>query len=223
MTPRAAAPTVTAMPTAALVHAALSAAAVGVLLATLRRAGPRAGGLAAAVPVNSLPALFWLSMEQGGAYATSAVLGSLYGTGLTVLVGTGFARLARVARAAWPHPPTGALRQRAGTRAGAGVSMASAGVMSLVVTELSRHSGPQFCGLVAALPLVGSFAAHAGYRQGGVPLMLRVLRGYLDGMTAKAAFLAALAAAWALGAGVWGWPLGLVAGVLALLLQRRMK
>jgi len=48
------------MPTTSLLHAALSAAAVGLLLATLRRAGPRAAGLAAAVPINSLPALFWL-------------------------------------------------------------------------------------------------------------------------------------------------------------------
>ena len=51
------------------------------------RAGPRAGGLVAAVPVSSIPALFWLSLERGGAYATTAVLGTLWGTGLTVLLG----------------------------------------------------------------------------------------------------------------------------------------
>src|SRR5213079_2389129 len=81
------------MPTASLAHAALSAAAVGVLLTTLRTAGPRAAGLAAAVPINSIPVLFWLSLEHGGAYATSAVLGTLWGTGLTVLLGATFARL----------------------------------------------------------------------------------------------------------------------------------
>jgi len=64
------------MPITSLAHAALSAAAVGVLLATLRRAGPRAAGLAAAVPINSMPALFWLSLEHGGGYATHAVLGT---------------------------------------------------------------------------------------------------------------------------------------------------
>src|SRR3954452_469582 len=88
------------MPTTSLAHAALSAAAVGVLLTTLRRAGPRAGGLAAAVPINSMPALFWLSLEHGGAYATTAVLGTLWGTGLTVLLGTSFARLASALHAA---------------------------------------------------------------------------------------------------------------------------
>ena len=85
------------MPTS-LAHAALSAAAVGVLLSALHRAGPRAGGLAAAVPISSIPALFWLSLERGGAYATTAVLGTLWGTGLTVLLGASFARLAL----AWP-------------------------------------------------------------------------------------------------------------------------
>ena len=82
----------------------LSAAAVGVLLSALHRAGPRAGGLAAAVPINSIPALFWLSLERGGAYATTAVLGSLWGTGLTVLLGASFARLAL----AWHAAPAGA-------------------------------------------------------------------------------------------------------------------
>ena len=51
-------------------------------------------GLAAAVPISSVPALFWLSLEHGGAYATSAVLGTLWGTGLTVLLGASFARMA---------------------------------------------------------------------------------------------------------------------------------
>jgi hypothetical protein len=73
------------MPATSFAHAVLSAAAVGLLLSTLRRAGPRAGGLAAAVPISSVPALFWLSLEHGGGYAASAVLGSLWGTGLTVL------------------------------------------------------------------------------------------------------------------------------------------
>ena len=90
------------MPTS-IAHAALSAAAVGVLLTALHRAGPRASGLAAAVPVNSIPALFWLSLEHGGAYATTAVLGTLWGTGLTVLLGTSFARLAL----AWPAAMAG--------------------------------------------------------------------------------------------------------------------
>src|SRR3954471_13099811 len=88
------------MPVASLAHAALSAAAVGLLLTPLRRAAPRAGGLAAAVPINSMPALYWLSLEHGGAFATSAVLGTLWGTALTVLLGASFARLASTLHAA---------------------------------------------------------------------------------------------------------------------------
>jgi hypothetical protein len=92
-----------------------------------------------------------------------------------------------------------------------------------LVTELSRHSGPQFCGLVAALPLIGTFAVSASYRQGGAPLMLRVLGGYLDGMTAKAAFLGALGGAWALGAGAWAWPLALAAAAVVLRAKRSTR
>ncbi|HSC65918.1 MAG TPA: hypothetical protein VLD35_19940 [Caldimonas sp.] len=204
------------MPVSSFVHAALSAAAVGLLLVTLRSAGPRAGGLAAAVPINSIPALFWLSLEHGGGYATSAVVGSLWGTGLTVLLGTSFARLTLAVQAAMPRRHESDPHRGTTRRTGTALSMAAAGAMSLVVTELSRHSGPQLCGLVAAVPIVGLFALRAGYRQGGAPLMLLVLGGYLDGMAAKAAFLAALALAWAVGAGAWAWPIALAAAALAL-------
>ena len=248
------------MPTTSLFHAALSAAAVGLLLTTLRRAGPRAAGLGAAVPISSLPALFWLSLEQGGRFATSAVLGSLYGTGLTVLLGALFARLAvacpaplaallawlavgalavltwgvaavpaaiallalavlAVGRLALPPAPAGDTRPGTGERARAWLPMAAAGSMSLVVSELSRHAGAQFCGLLAALPVVGMITVQAGSRRGGPTLALRVLHGYLDGMTAKAAFLGALGAAWALGAGPWAWALALAAAAAALAAQ----
>jgi hypothetical protein len=249
---------------ACLAKAALSAAVVGVILATLRQAGPRVGGLAAAVPINSVPALFWLSVEQGsGGYAPTAALGSLWGTGLAAVLGLTFARTALVCHAAvaallawltvgtlgaliWvlpstlvpvvalalvaipigpaalPHLPTGP-RPRCDTRAAALLSMAVAGAMSLLVSALSRHGNPQFCGLVAAIPVVGMAALYAGYRQGGAPLMLRVLRGYFDGLLAKAVFLGTLASAWMAGAGLWAWPLALAGAVVVLLGQRSLN
>jgi len=211
------------MPIASLTHAALSAAAVGTLLWMLHRAGPRATGLTAAVPINSLPALFWLSLEHGGTYAASAVLGTLCGTGLTVVLGASFARLARsrhAATAAASAAPAGEAIRPPSRRDASLMAMATAGAMSLLVSELSRHSGPQLCGLVAAVPVIGMFATWAGWRQGGALRMLQVVAGYLDGMAAKAAFLAALGAAWTLGAGGWAWPLGLAAAALALQVRR---
>ena len=250
------------MPITSLAHAALSAAAVGVLLATLRRAGPRAAGLAAAVPISSLPALFWLSVERGGGYATHAALGSLWGTGLTVLLGAGFARAALVVHAGWaatfawlatvalaaatwqlatlpaaaallalaavvvgraatPRAPAHDGERRGNARDATLLAMATAGAMSLVVSELSRRSAPQFCGLIAAIPVLGMFTTCAGYRQGGAPRMLRVLAGYLDGMAAKAAFLAALGAAWALDVGASAWAIGFAAAATTLFGQQR--
>ena len=211
------------MPIASLTHAALSAAAVGALLWILRRAGPRTAGLAAAVPVNSIPALFWLSLEHGGAFAASAVLGTLCGTALTVLLGTSLARRLRarhdaaiMQRPAPASAPIGSAARRDGTL----MAVATAGAMSLLVSELSRYSGPQLCGLVAAVPVIGMLATWAGWRQGGALRMLQVVAGYLDGMVAKAAFLAALGAAWTLGAGGWAWLLGLGAAALALHARR---
>jgi hypothetical protein len=207
------------MPIASLFQAALSAAAVGTLLWMLRRAGPRAAGLTAAVPVNSLPALFWLSQQQGAAFAASAVLGSLGGTALTVVAGAGWIRFTQARRAAAPRPAGEAIGSPA-RRDATLMTMATAGAMSLLVSELSRHAGPQLCGLVAAVPVVGMFATWAGWRQGGSVRMLQVVAGYLDGMAAKAAFLAALGAAWTLGAGGWAWPLGVAMAALVLRARR---
>lgn len=211
------------MPIASLTHAALSAAAVGTLLWMLHRAGPRAAGLAAAVPINSIPALFWLSQEHGAAFAASAVLGTLCGTGLTVLLAAGVARLAQSRHAATVAPraaPAGEPIRPPSRRDASVMAMATAGAMSLLVSELSRYSGPQLCGLVAAVPVIGMLATWAGWRQGGARRMLQVVTGYLDGMAAKAAFLAMLGAAWTLGAGGWGWPLGFAAAALALHARR---
>ena len=221
-------------------------------------------GLAAAIPINSVPALFWLSMEHGSAYTASAVLGTLWGTGLTVLLGGAFARLAstldpaRAGLLAWfavgalalttsslPSAPAAAAAAtlcalvlgraalpleaacdstpRADARRGCLLSMVAAGAMSLLVSALSRYSGPQLCGLAAAIPVVGMFALHAGYRRGGAPLMLRVLRGYLDGMVAKAAFLGALGCAWLAGAGAWGWVIAVACSACTLLAQHRLN
>ena len=207
------------MPIASLAHAALSAAAVGTLLWILRRSGPRAGGLAAAVPINSLPALFWLSQQHGATFAASAALGALAGTALTVIVGASFARLAgtrHAAARASSAAPAGRTPRATRGRDAMLLPVATAALMSLLVSALARHSGPQLCGAVAAVPVVGMVATWAGWRRGGAAAMLQVVRGYLDGMAAKAAFLATLGVGWTLGAGGWGWALGLAAAGLVL-------
>jgi len=206
------------MPTDLLAKAAVSAAAVGVLLSLLKQAGPRASGLAAAVPVNSLPALFWLAVEHGGRYAAAAALGSLAGTALTLLLG--WAALAagqrRDARKALAAP-------RRATRCTPLLAIAMAGAMSALVSALSRHSAPQFCGLVAAVPVIGVCATFAAHREGGSSLALQVLGGYLEGMWAKAAFLATLGGAWAAGAGAWAWPAALASASIALVAQHSVR
>ena len=208
-----------ALPLALIVKAMLSAGAVGLLLALLRRTGPRASGLAAAVPVNSMPALFWLSIDRGAADAASAAFGSLLGTGLTVLAGLAAIVAARITLRRRAAP----VARRTGGRGGIALSMAIAGALSLVVSALALNGGPQFCGMVAALPVFGVCAMVAGYRQGGAPVMFAVLGGYLDGILAKAAFLAALELGWAAGAGLGAGPIGAAVAVMALLAQRTLR
>src|SRR5258705_6493779 len=129
--------------------AAMSAAAVGVLLLLLRQAGPRASGLAAAVPVNSLPVLFWLSVERGGQYAASAALGSLAVTMLTLLLGS----LALVLGQRHGGRATPAVHGRGGRRT-ALPSVVMAGAESAPGSALSRPGTPHFCGVGRAVPVL---------------------------------------------------------------------
>jgi hypothetical protein len=207
------------MPNASLLRAALSAVAVGLLLALLRRAGPRAGGLAAAVPVNSMPALFWLWFEHGGAYAATAARGSLWGTGFTALLALATVLAGQAARPRAPVRP----RRRADAGASTLQGMLMAGAMSLAVAEIARRGGPRVGGMVAVVPVMATCALVAAYRQGGVRMMLPVLRGYLDGMLAKATFLVGLACGWTIGAGAWAWPLALLGAGVTLFAQRAWR
>jgi hypothetical protein len=207
------------MPTDSFARAALSAAVVGLVLALLRCAGPRAGGLAAAVPVSSVPALFWLSIERGGGFAAAAAAGSLAGTAVTALLVLVAIALAQRAL----ERSTASSTRRGGWRADAPVSMGAAGGMSLVVGELSRHGGPLLCGLVAAAPVVALATVAAAHRQGGAALSTLFLRGYLDGMLAKAVFLGALGLTWSTGAGMAGWPVAVASAGAALRIQRTVR
>jgi hypothetical protein len=204
------------MPTDSFARAALSAAVVGLVLALLRCAGPRAGGLAAAVPVSSVPALFWLSIERGGGFAAAAAAGSLAGTVVTALLVLALAQRAL-------GPSTASSTRRGGWRADASVSMGAAGGMSLVVGELSRHGGPLLCGFVAAAPVVALVTLAAAHREGGSATSRAFLRGYLDGMLAKGVFLGVLGLSWSSGAVMAGWPVAIASAGMALRIQRNVR
>ncbi|KQW52056.1 MULTISPECIES: hypothetical protein [unclassified Roseateles] len=76
-----------------LLKALATAAVVAGLLVLLRRAGPRFGGLAAALPLTSAPALFWLGVEQGAPFAAEAATSALLCTALTPLLVLVYGRL----------------------------------------------------------------------------------------------------------------------------------
>ena len=73
------------MPTSPWLRGCLTALAVALVLCVLRRAGPRLGGLAAAIPVTSVPALAWAAWEQGAVFAAASATAALLATGMTGL------------------------------------------------------------------------------------------------------------------------------------------
>jgi hypothetical protein len=87
-----------------------------------------------------------------------------------------------------------------------------------------RHSGPQLCGLVAAIPLVGMFARarrlSARRRAADAP-------GF-SGATSTAWRPRRRSSApwpwpWALDAGAWAWPIGLAAAAIALRAKHHLR
>ncbi len=93
-------------------------------------------------------------------------------------------------------------------------------VTAPLIDWLGSHAGPAWAGVVPAFPVVGLCGLWASHVQGGREMQCHFLRGYLDGMLAKAAFLAAAALALRAGFGTAAWGLGLAGGLSALMLQR---
>ena len=63
----------------------VTAMVVAIVLYLLRRAGPRCGGLVAAIPVTSVPALAWMAWERGPDFAAASATAALLATAMTGL------------------------------------------------------------------------------------------------------------------------------------------
>lgn len=107
----------------------LTALAVALVLGLLRRVGPRAGGLAAAIPVTSVPALAWMAREQGADFAAASATAALLATGMTGVFALFYAWLAR-------------RHQAAVALIGAAVPTL---LLSLAVSGLGRHLAWSLC------------------------------------------------------------------------------
>ena len=113
---------------APLMHGLLTAISVALVLCLLHRAGPRASGLAAAIPITSMPALVWLSWDQGAAPAAAAAGAAMMTTAWTGAFAVAYARQAR--RAGPWRAFAGAILP---TLAAAGASAVSADLASMAV------------------------------------------------------------------------------------------
>ena len=167
------------------------------IIGLFRQRGLRAAGLLAALPVLSAPALFRLSVEHSPAFATAAAVASLHATGLTASLVLLYALASR---------RTGALS--AALLSGAGV---------LLLTWLTRGVGSAFAPtLLLTLCLVAMAQRVLPCLAPGAAAC-RFLRGYLDGLLVRSAFLAVLAPS-LLPLGGWlAFTLALLAAVATLL------
>ena len=143
------------------------------IVGLLRQRGLRAAGLLAALPVLSAPALFKLSVDHSPAFAMAAAVTSLHSTGLTASLVLLYALTSR--------------------RLGVISALLLSGTGALLLAWLTRGIGSAFAPtllftlflIVLAQRLLPCLVA------GGSAC--RFLRGYLDGLLVRCAFLAVLA------------------------------
>jgi len=119
-----------------LLRACMTALTVGILLGLLRRAGPRTGGLAAALPMTSVPALAWACADQGPNFAAAAAAAALLTTATTgvfaMLYAHAAARLAPVRALVVATLPAALLAVLA-TAAGSGLAVAVIGSLGVLL------------------------------------------------------------------------------------------
>lgn len=214
----------------------LTASVVMLVLLLQRRAAlraVRAGGMLAAVPVTSTPALAWMCHDQGSAYASAAAAAALLATGLTglfslfyaraslrmgplpaflvsalpciaaasllrdglgggLLPAAGMSALMLLSATAMPAAPAcGAWRAHRGTDAA--LTVVAAATCTTLIALLAPHARPSLCGMLAANPVIVITTVVPLHWRQGAPCVVLHLRGYVQGLWAKAVFLGVLA------------------------------
>jgi hypothetical protein len=186
-----------------------AAAAQGALYST---------GLSAVLALAYAHAARWLgpagSLAVGlttvGAVGLAAI--EVHGAALAVVLFTAVA-LALSARA-MPRLHGDALPCRP-ARHDVAIGAACAGLISTVALLLAPHLPPQWCGLIASLPVVGTASAVLVHRQAQPAALAAFLRAYVGGLTARAVFMTALMVALVPLGTVAAWALALAAALAA--------
>jgi hypothetical protein len=240
----------------AVFRAALTGTCVFAVLWLLRRGGLRLSGLLAALPVLSAPALMWMCMDHGAAYAAPACTAALFATALSAFFSLAYGRLAAHCRplqalalaatatgmATWAASSVQTLgstlllavlmlplaRTLLGAKAGRatpgplnwrgdmGLTVGAAALISGLQALAAPWLDPRSSGLLAALPVVSASSALLIHARHGAVSARSFLRGYVEGLAAKCAFLAVLSALLTRLPAVAAWGLALTAALLLL-------
>jgi hypothetical protein len=247
----------------ALGRALVTGAFVFAVLWLLRRGGLRLSGLVAAVPVLSAPALLWMCVDHGAAYAAPACTAALLATALSACFALAYGRLAArcrplhalllaaalaglaalgtqdvhglgatlllaalvlpLARTLLGAPGPGAAPRPLQWPRDAALTVGASALVSGALALAAPWLGPRNSGLLAALPVVSSTSALLLHARHGAAPARSFLRGYVEGLAAKCAFLAVLAALLPLLSAAAAWALALAAALVLLKLPPALR
>ena len=173
-------------------------AALVAIVWVLRRRGQRAAGVLAALPVLSAPALFTLSFAHDPALAAAAAVAALHATGLTAAL----VLLFGLARRPLGMP----------------MALVFGTLGALLVAHLTCGVGTDLVSSLASTASIVLAARRYLPRLGGLEgPVCRFLRGYLDGLLVRIAFLTVLATTLAPLGGWLAFALALLAGSTVLI------
>ncbi|MFN7571695.1 MAG: hypothetical protein ACK5TK_09625 [Betaproteobacteria bacterium] len=139
-----------------------------------------------------------------------AVLGLLTGSlSASVIGATAFAVLAIALALRWMPRPHGAASPRRAGRYDFAFTLAVSALATAAISALAPHLPAQWCGLIAAIPVIGITTTVLLHKRAEPAALGAFLRAYVSGNAAKAVFLLALTVTLV--------PLGLAGGWLAAL------
>src|SRR5213593_3526806 len=199
-----------------------------------RRWGPRIGGWLNAVPMVAGPALLFLAIEQGTAFAARAALNTLAGLiGVAAFcLASGWAAFAAItlllhdvpwqpwaalvaaaaafglARVALPRV-RGAPRQAPPPAWDLPLRMAAAVVLVIAVTSLAEKLGPRLSGTLTPIPIASAILLGFTHAQQGTTAAIAFLRTFLPAMWSFVLFCFVLTVVLV----PFGWVLGFVAAL----------
>src|SRR6266513_2182348 len=197
------------LPPSLLLKVVLTPALIATATLVGRRWGGTMSGWLVGLPLTSAPVVFFLALDQGTAFATTASLAVLLGTISQAAFAVAYARVAirtgwlpaaaagsavfAVATIAFQQVSLPALPAYGAVLVSLVIGIVLATGLVLVLTGIAPRIGAHLSGLLSPFPVYAGVLAIFAHRQAGGSAANKVLKGLLLGLFAFASFFLALA------------------------------